>query len=58
VRGFAEIGRFTGDASAITAPMPWKSDRVAAILQAPDGRILGAAVADAGALAGALDHQR
>jgi hypothetical protein len=46
VRGFAEIGRFTGAAAAIAAPVPWPSDRVAALLQADDGRIIGLAVAD------------
>jgi hypothetical protein len=47
VRGFAEIGRFTGDAGEIEAPIAWLSQRLAVIVQAPDGRILGAAVADA-----------
>ncbi|MGH7031236.1 MAG: DUF1223 domain-containing protein, partial [Stellaceae bacterium] len=53
VRGFAEIGRFTGEATEIKAPVPWRSDRIAAILQAPDGRILGAAATDAGPIASA-----
>jgi hypothetical protein len=47
VRGFAEIGRFDGRASAIAAPLRWPADRVAAIVQAGDGHILGIAVADA-----------
>ncbi len=47
VRGFAEIGRFDGTAATIEAKVPWSSDRVAAIVQAKDGRILGVAVADA-----------
>jgi hypothetical protein len=46
VRGFAEIGRFSGAAGVIAAPVPWLADRVAAILQADDGRIIGLAVAD------------
>jgi len=46
VRGFAEIGRFTGAAGTIAAPVPWPADRVAAMLQADDGRIIGLAVAD------------
>jgi hypothetical protein len=45
VRGFAEIGRFTGSAGVIETPLAWRSERVAAILQAADGHILGAAVA-------------
>lgn len=56
VRGFAKIGRFTGSASTIAVPVPWRADRIAAILQASDGRILGAAVADAGPTASALGH--
>jgi hypothetical protein len=46
VRGFAEIGRFAGAAGLIAAPMPWRADRVAAILQADDGHVIGLAVAD------------
>jgi hypothetical protein len=46
VRGFTEIGRFTGATAAIAAPLYWRTDRVAAILQADDGRIIGLAVAD------------
>jgi hypothetical protein len=46
VRGFAEIGRFGGAAGMIAAPVPWSVDRVAAMLQADDGRIIGLAVAD------------
>ncbi len=46
VRGIEEVGRFTGSASQIVSTPPWQSDRLAAIVQAPDGRILGAAVAD------------
>jgi hypothetical protein len=47
VRGFAEIGRFSGGAARIATPVPWPADRVAALLQADDGRIIGLAVADA-----------
>jgi hypothetical protein len=47
VRGFAKIGRFDGTAAAIQAKVPWPADRVAAIVQAKDGRILGVAIADA-----------
>jgi hypothetical protein len=36
----------TGGAGEITATVPWPSDRLAAIVQAPDGRVLGVAVAD------------
>ncbi len=46
VRGIEEVGRFTGQASQIVSTPPWQSDRLAVIVQAPDGRILGAAVAD------------
>ncbi len=46
VRGIEEVGRFTGQASQIVSTPPWQCDRLAAIVQASDGRILGAAVAD------------
>jgi hypothetical protein len=46
VRGFAQIGRWSGAAGTIAAPVPWPAERVAAILQAEDGRIIGVAVAD------------
>ena|SRR5271167_70411 len=46
VRGIEEVGRFTGGASQIVVAPPWRSDRLAAIIEAPDGRILGVAVAD------------
>jgi hypothetical protein len=46
VRGFAEIGRFSGAAGMITAPVPWPADRIAAMVQADDGRVIGFAVAD------------
>jgi hypothetical protein len=47
VRGLEDIGRFSGAAGKIAAPIPWQCDRVAAIVQAKDGRILGVAVGDA-----------
>jgi hypothetical protein len=46
VRGIEEVGRFTGAATQIVVPPPWRSDRLAAIIEAPDGRILGVAIAD------------
>jgi len=46
VRGIEAVGRFSGGASEIVLTPPWQSDRLAAIVQASDGRILGAAVAD------------
>ncbi|HTV46246.1 MAG TPA: DUF1223 domain-containing protein [Stellaceae bacterium] len=46
VRGMTRIGDYTGAARAIASAIPWRTDRVAALLQAADGRILGAAVAD------------
>jgi hypothetical protein len=36
-----------GSAKEIVAPIRWQCDRVAAIVQAKDGRILGVAVSDA-----------
>jgi len=47
VRGIEQIGEFRGSAAELTAPLPWRADRVAAIVQAADGKILGLAVADA-----------
>ena len=47
VRGIAQIGRFDGRAATIAATIGWPAERLAAIVQAADGRILGAAVADA-----------
>jgi hypothetical protein len=46
VRGIEDAGRFTDGAREIEAPVPWQSDRLAAIVQAPGGRILGVAIAD------------
>src|SRR5947209_4431518 len=47
VRSVEEVARFDGNASAIDVPIRSPSDRVAAIVQAPDGEILGVAVRDA-----------
>jgi hypothetical protein len=47
VRGFAEIGRFDGAAAKFAVPVAWRVDRVAVLVEADDGQILGAAVADA-----------
>jgi hypothetical protein len=47
VRGVEEIARYSGSAAAITAPIRWNCDRIAVVLQATDGRILGIAVSDA-----------
>jgi hypothetical protein len=46
VRSVEEVAKFTGRASAIEAPIRSPSDRLAAIVQAPDGRVLGVAVRD------------
>ena len=45
VRGLEEIARPGGD--EIMAAIPWRCDRIAAVAQASDGRVLGAAVLDA-----------
>ena len=47
VRSVEEVAKFDGRASAIEVPISSPSDRVAAILQAQDGRVLGVAVRDA-----------
>jgi hypothetical protein len=44
VRGLEEIAR--SSAGEITVPIPWPCDRVAAVVQAADGRVLGVAVRD------------
>ncbi|MFZ3238044.1 MAG: DUF1223 domain-containing protein [Stellaceae bacterium] len=46
VRGLAEAGPLDSRTRAIEAAIPAPADRLAAILQSDDGRILGAAVAD------------
>jgi hypothetical protein len=50
VRGIAEIGRFDGKAGTIEAPIAWHADRLAAMIEAANGRILGAAITDTGPL--------
>jgi hypothetical protein len=47
VRGVEEIARYSGTAGAIAAPVRWNCDRIAVVLQATDGRVLGVAVSDA-----------
>jgi hypothetical protein len=47
VRGIEEVGQFNGRTGTIEAPIHRPAERVAVILQARDGRILGAAVGDA-----------
>jgi hypothetical protein len=45
VRGIEEIAR--SGAGEIAVPIPWPCDRVAAVVQAADGRVLGVVVRDA-----------
>jgi len=45
--GGRTLAQFNGNAGEITAPVRWHSDRIAAIVQAADGRVLGIAVRDA-----------
>ena len=47
VRGIDEIAQFAGNAGEIEAPIRWNCDRVAVVVQAADGRVLGVAVSDA-----------
>ena len=47
VRGVEEIARYSGTAGAIAAPIRWNCNRIAVVLQATDGRVLGVAVSDA-----------
>jgi hypothetical protein len=49
VRSIEEIGQFDGGRRTFEVPIRSPSDRVAAILQGRDGRVLGVAVGDAGA---------
>ena len=49
VRSIEEIGQFDGGRRAFEIPIRSPGDRIAAILQARDGRVLGVAVADADA---------
>jgi hypothetical protein len=46
VRGVTEIGRADGSEQRFAAPLPWPTERIAALLQAADGHILAVAVAD------------
>jgi len=46
VRGIEEVGRLRGGAGEIEAQIRWHCDRIAAIVQAADGHILGVAVGD------------
>jgi hypothetical protein len=47
VRGIAEIGRFDGKPTTIKAPIAFHADRLAVLVEGEDGRVLGAAAADA-----------
>jgi hypothetical protein len=49
VRGITEIGRFDGSSATIEAPAAWHTDRLAVLVAADDGHIIGAADADAAA---------
>jgi hypothetical protein len=49
VRSIEQIGQFDGGKTAFEVPIRSPSDRVAVILQARDGRVLGVAVGDADA---------
>ena len=46
VRSIEEVAQFDGRARAIEVPIRSPSDRLAAVLQAQDGRVLGVAVRD------------
>ena len=45
--GSTKSPHFAGNAGEIEAPIRWNCDRVAVVLQAADGRVLGVAVSDA-----------
>jgi hypothetical protein len=47
VRGLAPVGHFDGTATEIDATIAWPCERVAALLQQGDGRVIGATVTDA-----------
>jgi hypothetical protein len=49
VRSIEEVAPFDGRAKTLEVPIRSPSERVAAILQARDGRVLGVAVRDADA---------
>jgi hypothetical protein len=46
VRGIEQIVQFAGSAGEIEASIRWNCDRIAAVVQAADGRVLGVAVRD------------
>jgi hypothetical protein len=46
VRGISKIGRFDGRPTTIDAPVTRHADRVAVVVEAEDGQILGAAATD------------
>ncbi len=46
VRGFEQVGTFTGAATTIEVRVRWSSDRLAAVAQSGDGRIIAAAIGD------------
>jgi len=46
VRSIEEVAQFDGRARAVEVPIPSPSDRLAAVLQARDGRVIGVAVRD------------
>jgi len=47
VRGVEEVAQYNGRPREIEAPIGWNCDRVAVVLQAADGRVLGVAAGDA-----------
>jgi hypothetical protein len=49
VRGLAPVGRFDGAGLQLEVPLAWHCEKVAALLQQGDGRVIGAAVAGAAA---------
>jgi hypothetical protein len=49
VRSIEEVARFDGRTDVVDAPLPAQCDRIAAIVQARDGRVLAVAVGDAAA---------
>jgi hypothetical protein len=50
VRGIEEIAQVKSSPGEIEVPVRWQCDRIAAVVQAADGRILGVAVQDAAPL--------
>jgi len=50
VRGIGEVGKFDGWGGAIEVPIAWQCDRIAVLMQASDGSILGVAVGDSNSL--------